>query len=322
MQAYNKTYKNGAHLFHENDHSRELYILQSGRVRVYRKIGGRDIELAILTKGAVLGEMALIDGKPRSASAAACEETSVIMIDAETFAKRISGVPSWFLSMVRTTSEKIRKANARLDAIQTGSHCLHVVLALQYFLLRYGKEENGLAGRSLDANQTVLQFIQLLTVGHQCVMKILDLLQRNGMIEVKDKWIVCSNQAKLDSYCDYLRHMFRKSFDKIGVISPRFQKMILALHDTVQSLPIIVGKGREVSAADMLAVCERCDTQNMALDAVNELKDAGALTVIKGAIQQPANKDNPLSGLQLFVDPTAFEKFFLYCSFKEMMTAL
>jgi CRP-like cAMP-binding protein len=321
MQAYTKTYKTGTHLFHEDDHSRELYILQSGRVRVYRTIGGRDVDLAVLTKGAVLGEMALIDGKPRSASAVACEDTSAIMIDADTFEKRISGVPSWFLSMIRTTSEKIRKANARLEAIQTSSHCLHIVLALQYYFLRYGSEDDAAAQKNLDVGTTVLQFIQLLTVSHQCIMRIFDLLQRNGIIEVNNKRVVLIDEAKLDGYCNYLRLMFRKSFDKMGVMSPRSQKLIAALHDAVAAQQTATEKGKEIAAADMLAALARCDAQKTALEAVNELKALGVISMAKGA-GQPADKDSPLYGFQFFVDPAAFEKYFLYCSFKDMVTVV
>jgi hypothetical protein len=113
--------------------------------------------------------------------------------------------------------------------------------------------------------------------------------------------------------------MFRKSFDKMGTISPRAQKIIIALHETVAALPAASEKGKEVSAADLLAVLSKCEEAKTAVEAVNELKGLGAIIMAKGA-PQPADKDNPLSAFQFFVDPAAFEKYFLYCSYKDMVT--
>jgi CRP-like cAMP-binding protein len=322
MQPYTKTFKTGAHLFHEDDRSRELYIIQSGRVRVFRRVGQRDIDLAVLTQGAVLGEMALIDGKPRSASAIACEDTAVIIIDADSFAKRLSGVPSWYMSMVRTTSEKIRKVNSRLEAIQTGTHSLHVVLALQYYFLRHGAPADGKLEKSLELGFTVAQFIQLLTVNHQCVMSILDMLQRNGTIDVKNNRITLVDEAKLNGFCEYLRRMFRKSFDKMSVVSPRSQKLIVALGPAASAKQAVSEKGMEIAEADMAAAISKCDASGAALEAVNELRDLGIVAVARPGGKAAADKDDSLSGYQFFVDPEAFEKYFLYCSYKDMVTIL
>jgi CRP-like cAMP-binding protein len=341
MQAFTKTYKSGAHFFHENDHSRELYIIQSGLVRVYRKIGTRDVDLARLSTGAVLGEMALIDGKPRSASARACEDTTVIMIDADTFHKRIAGVPPWFLSMIRTTSEKIRKANSRLDAIQTNNHCLHVVLALQYYFLRYGaspsdpgqplevpagvksltrdSKEGGATQKTLDVTQTTSQLVQLLSVSHQCIMQVLDALQKKGVIDIRDGSIVLCDQAKLDGCCDYLRLLFKKSFDKIKKPSGRASTLIVALQEAVAS-QTAADKGKEISPADMSAACAQCGVEKEALEIIAELKDLDVVSCTKGA--PPAGDSSPFAGYQFFIDPAVYNKFLFYCTYKDMVPNL
>ncbi len=93
MKPITKIFKPGSYLFRENDRSRELFIIQSGTVNVCEKNGAHGIKLAQLSKGAVLGEMSLIDGKPRSASAKAIDECTSIIIYSETFFNNISEVP-------------------------------------------------------------------------------------------------------------------------------------------------------------------------------------------------------------------------------------
>jgi CRP-like cAMP-binding protein len=320
MQPLTKTYKKATHLFHEKDHSRELYIVQSGVVRVYRRINGREIDLARISKGAVLGEMALIDGKPRSASAVAVEDTTVVMIDAETFEKRIiRDVPSWFISMIRCTSEKIRNANSRLEALQDNSHCLHAALALQYYFLRSADSRDPAApaapaAEGLDVSQTVSRLIGLLSVSTQCAMQVLDMLQKNNITDLREGRILLRDQAKLDGLCEYLRFHFRKSFDKTGKPSAGASALLRALSETVAA------GGVDLSGGDVAAACLKSNAAEGALEAVDELRDLGIMSYIK---QAPAKGgESPLSGYQFSVDPESFRKYLLYCTYKDMVPAL
>jgi len=331
MQAFTKTYKSGTHLFHENDHSRELYIIQSGSIRVYRKIGSRDVDLARLSKGAVLGEMALIDGKPRSASAVAGEDTTVIIIDADTFHKRIAGVPPWFLSMIKTTSEKIRKANTRLEAIQSRGLCHHVVIALQYQFLRYGAVPDGDARKALDVSQTATRLVQLMSVNNQCVMQVLAALQKKGVIDLPDGRIVLCDQAKLDGCCDYLRLSFKKSFDKLGTMSVATANVIMALSETVAGSNAASDKGVEIVGPDVAAACAKCNAGASTLECAAEMRDLELCTFTKAtspskegnASASPKGGDDaPLAGYQFVLDPAAYKKALIYCTYKDMVPSL
>ena len=138
MNPQTKLFKTGVHLFHENDRSRELYVIQSGNVKVYRTQSGREVELAVMGKGSVLGEMALIDGRPRSASAKALDECTVSIIDADVFHNRIKGVPPWFMTIIKMTCQKIRNANRLLQSMGGGRHGFNIILAIHYQFARDG----------------------------------------------------------------------------------------------------------------------------------------------------------------------------------------
>jgi CRP/FNR family transcriptional regulator, cyclic AMP receptor protein len=66
-----RRYPEGATIFHEGDRGGELYIIAEGRVMISKMLGGGEEALAILGRGDFFGEMALIDGEPRSADARA-----------------------------------------------------------------------------------------------------------------------------------------------------------------------------------------------------------------------------------------------------------
>ena len=61
--------KTGETIFVEGDLGSEMYIVQSGAVRIYREVGGVKQELAVMERGDFFGELAVLEGLPRTTSA-------------------------------------------------------------------------------------------------------------------------------------------------------------------------------------------------------------------------------------------------------------
>lgn len=74
----------GKYIFREGDEGNEAYIIQSGQVEISRKSGQRDVHIAKVGKGSFIGEMALIDAKPRMATARALKDTDLMVIPKST----------------------------------------------------------------------------------------------------------------------------------------------------------------------------------------------------------------------------------------------
>src|SRR3954453_8597122 len=78
----------GEELFHENDAGDSLFIVQSGRVDIFKNIRGDvDRSLASFGPGDVLGEMSFIDGARRSATARTTEASKFLALSRESFAR-------------------------------------------------------------------------------------------------------------------------------------------------------------------------------------------------------------------------------------------
>lgn len=74
--------KNGAYLFREGDRGTSMYIIESGRMAALKKWGTEEYLLKELAQGDCIGEMALFDFLPRSASILSTENTTLIEITA------------------------------------------------------------------------------------------------------------------------------------------------------------------------------------------------------------------------------------------------
>lgn len=127
----------GEDLFVENDPGDGLFILQSGRVEIYKVIRGDvDRVLASLGSGDVVGEMSFIDGSRRSAGARTTEASEFLVLTRSAFAslqKEHPAIAAGFFrnlaavvaSRLRTTNELYRESVAfNLEA--TGTRSLHL----------------------------------------------------------------------------------------------------------------------------------------------------------------------------------------------------
>ena len=89
-RSYTRLYKKGEILFKEGDPGNCAYLIDSGRVEIIaRDIDGSKTPVAILGVGDILGEMAFIDGSPRSASAIALEDSEVVEVSKDQLNERV-----------------------------------------------------------------------------------------------------------------------------------------------------------------------------------------------------------------------------------------
>ncbi len=109
-----REFKTGAELLEEGAVGLGLFLIDEGRVEVFKTEKGRRRKLAVLGAGEVLGEMALIDEKPRSASAVALEATSALFLSRESFRTVVKKSPEVAWALVPNLADRLRDAQDRL----------------------------------------------------------------------------------------------------------------------------------------------------------------------------------------------------------------
>ena len=88
-----QSYKAGDRIFKEGDEGSLAYVVQDGEVEIVKVIDGRETVLGSVGKGGIFGEMALIDNKPRMASARAYGgPVSVFVVSQAQFAKMLDPI--------------------------------------------------------------------------------------------------------------------------------------------------------------------------------------------------------------------------------------
>ena len=116
-----KKFAKGDIIFSENSPCDGMYIIDSGRVRVFKTMGTgadkKEIDLCILGQKAMFGEMGMIDESPRSASVQALETVACTVITKQIFEDQLGKIPPWMVNMIRILVSRLRETNEKLKSI-------------------------------------------------------------------------------------------------------------------------------------------------------------------------------------------------------------
>ncbi|MFL2794870.1 MAG: cyclic nucleotide-binding domain-containing protein [Paracoccaceae bacterium] len=106
-----KSFADGEHIFREGESAAFAYVIKSGTVEITKHTADGEQVLAELVAPTIFGEMALIDGNPRSAGARAKENTVVTEVTSNSFKTYLSKNPEAAIRIMKTISENLRKSN-------------------------------------------------------------------------------------------------------------------------------------------------------------------------------------------------------------------
>ncbi len=117
--ALEKDFAPGEMLFEEGQLAHHLYVLVTGKVEIFRKVGSDEIFLALLGPKECFGEMAILDDEPRSASVRAVEPTTVLKVDRESFRELINERPQISFAIFKILSQRLRSKNMEAENLPT-----------------------------------------------------------------------------------------------------------------------------------------------------------------------------------------------------------
>ena len=104
----------GSTIFAEGEGGTTAYVVESGRVSVFKTVKGKRIDIGDVTQGGIFGEMALIDDHPRMASAVAEDETTCVLIGKERLSEQLEKAPKGVRVIVNALLGNIRAMGAEL----------------------------------------------------------------------------------------------------------------------------------------------------------------------------------------------------------------
>lgn len=131
-----RRYHDGQIVCKQGAHGDEMYVVRSGKVRIFATDAGHETTLAVLGPHEFFGEMSLLTGDPRAASAAAQGDVEITVIDQVTF-NRLVGDPLVH-DMLARMSHRIRDVDAELTKLASQNdvrreHLSHIIEQRNWF---------------------------------------------------------------------------------------------------------------------------------------------------------------------------------------------
>jgi len=188
-RAVERTYRRGQLVCHEGDTGDALFVVVEGLIKVFvTSEDGEEMVLVTLRPPETFGELALIDGRARSASAEALEHSSVLALTRPTLIDLMASNPALVESLLRSLGAVVRRLTEQ--AADLVFLDLHGRVAKLLLGLAQERGETTEAGTVLDLHMTQSDLAGMVGGSRQSVNQILRTFARRGYLELHGRQVV------------------------------------------------------------------------------------------------------------------------------------
>ena len=195
-------------IFSEGVPGTEMYVIVSGRVRIFIGTGDRSMTMARLKKGDFFGEMSLLEELPRSASAEAEDTVELVALSKKDFLFMIQQHPEIAMKILGKFSSRLRDANRMIELLLLGDTTgtiIHKLVTMA--VLQFGF--NGKIPNEWFLPVTCEQFAMECNISSEQFITVMKELDRIGLASIGQDGIIVRKHRKLKSYLEYLNWKVR-----------------------------------------------------------------------------------------------------------------
>jgi len=116
--VHRRTFRQGEIIFHRDEPGNVLYVIVRGKVKIcLTGTDGQEIALAVLSSGDCFGELAILDGQPRSADAVALEDVEALTLQRADFHRVVMAEPRIAIQVMQVISQRLRHADEQIESL-------------------------------------------------------------------------------------------------------------------------------------------------------------------------------------------------------------
>ncbi|MDO8805812.1 MAG: Crp/Fnr family transcriptional regulator [Elusimicrobiota bacterium] len=188
-----KKYTSGQMVFAKEDLGDNFFVVKTGRIKIFTTVGSEKRKtFAFLKKGDFFGEMSLLGGKTRSASAQAADDSELFVIPKKSFKMLILENPDFTLKLLYTLTDRLNKADKEIESM-----LFHNILGrLADAILELSKDKHTKPVKmAIDQNELA----QYLGTTRVPVCRAINTLKRSGVIDYHRGELIILNSERLHS---------------------------------------------------------------------------------------------------------------------------
>ncbi len=198
-----RTYNPNDIIFREGDMGNEMYIIQSGKVKITKQLkNGEEKTLVILGPGDFFGEMAVIDKDVRSANAVALDASRLIALDEEVFEMHMQTNPKIVKKILKNLTSRLRDANSQIANLMIKDANRLVANTILLVVHKHGQEGPG--GISMDIPFTVNELSKMCGLDLLKTQEIVEKLLKAKVITLSGESIIVTGLDNLEKFIKFL----------------------------------------------------------------------------------------------------------------------
>jgi CRP-like cAMP-binding protein len=200
FQRFGKEFPQGTVLFREGEPGREMYVVQQGRIHISKQVGDVEKILATLGAGEFVGEMSILNNKPRSATATCADPCKLLVIDAKTFEAMIRGNAEIAIRMIKKLSDRLAEANEQIENLLFSDSSTRVV---HYLATAAEKVPKGPTGHRLSIKPAELA--ARVGVKTEQAEEVLGKLLKSKIVALEPDGSLVADIGKLRHFLEFLQ---------------------------------------------------------------------------------------------------------------------
>lgn len=191
-----REFEEGTDIFSKAEQASHLFIISDGRVKIFTASNGKKRKtFAYLGPGKIFGEMALLDGRERSASAQAVERCRLLLIHKRDFKQMLVRDPKLALHLLRTLSDRLRRANEEIEGLMFRNVLGRVSKTLMTLAEQGGTRFRG--GLLLGDRYTHQELADLVGTTREPLSRALAALKRAELVQVRHGQLFLKNPRRM-----------------------------------------------------------------------------------------------------------------------------
>jgi len=191
-----RSFSPGEIIFRQGDQGDGLYLVRSGTVKITLTKEGEESVIALMSTGEFFGELAVLDGEPRSANATAMDDVKSLFLPREAFLSFLREYPQVAMKIIEMLSRRLRQTDEMLASIVF----FDVYGRVAKKLLELADSHGELTEHGLRINMTLTQksLAQLVGASRESVNKALKFFRDKGYLTVVDRRLVVKDRRRLE----------------------------------------------------------------------------------------------------------------------------
>ncbi|MCC6557658.1 MAG: Crp/Fnr family transcriptional regulator [Polyangiaceae bacterium] len=197
---FGREFQPGDVLFREGEAGDVMFVIQSGAVRITKEVDGEDKALAVLGAGEFVGEMAILNGKPRNATATVVEPARCLVIEARMLESMIAKNGEIAVRLIKKLAKRLDSANSLVEILMHRDPKARVMLALARHAEAFGER----TPEGIRVRTSADSLAREVAVDEATVREVIGRLRRLRLISDEPSALVVADVERLHDFLELL----------------------------------------------------------------------------------------------------------------------